>query len=187
MENFSQPSKNVKQRVFKTPIIVPLSIIMVVAIYVGYVLLFFSGKDLEMFSLLKNISFEVYILCEIGILIATIYNRKLIDGFLTEYPIINGATAIEKLKPVIRTNMYSALFNFFLIALCSLTAIMSILNHSMEKGIFVGVLSVITVRIFKWYKHSEESIKQIDCPDQLLETELKEILECWLHKPLPNF
>lgn len=187
MENPYEPPKTQQRRVFSTPIIVPISVVMVVVIYFSYVFFFFNSEESGLFSLLTSVSFEIFILCEIGIVSAVIYNKKQLDGFLAEYPEIDSKLSIEKLKPIARTNMYSALFNLFFLGLGSLTAIMSILNHGLVKGVVVAILSIAAARMMKWYNSSEESIKQIKCTDQSLEIELKKILECWLHKPLPNF
>ena len=187
MENPYKSPKTSQQRVFKTPIVVPLSVVMVVVIYFSYTFFFFNHEEGGVFLLLKNISFELFILCEIGIISAVIYNKKQIDSFLVEYPAINTKSAIEKLKPIVRTNMYSALSTLFFLGFGSLAAIMSILNYGSFKGVIVAVLSIATAMLMKWYNRSEESIKQIECTDQCLEAELNNILECWLHKPFPNF
>lgn len=187
MENPYEPPKSTQIRVFKTPIIAPLSVIMVVAIYIGYVLFFFNSEGGGVLSQLTSISFEVFILCEIGMVSATIYNKKQLDMFLVKYPVIDSQSTIEKLKPIVRTNMYSALFTLFFLGLGSLTAIISILNHGLIRGVIVAVLSIATGILMKWYNGSEERIKNIECHNQSLETELREVLNCWLHKPFPNF
>jgi magnesium-transporting ATPase (P-type) len=176
-----------QRRVFKTPLVVPFSVFMVVLIYFGYVLYFFNFQESGAVSFLKSISFEVFMLCQIGIVFTIFYNKKLLDSFFGEHPAINNRQALEQLKPIVRTNMYSSLFSMFFIGLGALTAIMSILNHGFVKGVLVAMLSIAASGLMKWYSTSEENIKQIECADPALEIELKKIFDCWLHKPFPNF
>jgi hypothetical protein len=186
MENPYKAPKT-QPRVFKTPLAVPFSVFMVVLIYFGYVFYFFNVQESGAVSFFKKISFEVFLLCQIGIVFTIFYNKKLLDSFFCEHPIINNRQALEELKPIVRTNMYSSLFSMFFIGLGALTAIMSILNHGIVKGVLVAMLSIAASGLVKWYSSSEENIKQIDCADPLLEVELKKILDCWLQKPFPNF
>ena len=187
MENPSLPPENRNKRVFKTPLIVPLSVVMVVAIYAGYVFFYITNEEAGFFAYFKAISFKVFILCEIGIISLILYNKKQLDNFLYNVPIIENKNNLESLKPIVRTNMYSSLFMLLFLGLGSLAAIMSILNHGVFKGILVAVLSVAAAKLIKWYNPSEEKIKNIKCTDESLETELNNMLQCWIHKPLPNF
>lgn len=187
MENPYQPPKELPQRVFKTPIIVPLSVLLVFLSSAGYIFLFLTSKETNIFSYLVTISFEVFILCEIVIITLNIYNEKQLKNFLRENPEIHDKNNLEKLKPIIRTNMYSALFVLFFIGLGVLTGIMSILNHGFIKSIIVVILFVVASILLKWADYTEEEIKQIKCSNDSLETELHLILKCWFEKPFPNF
>ena len=106
---------------------------------------------------------------------------------MSEHQSIQDRQVLEKLKPIVRTNMYSALFNLFFLGLGSLTAIMSILNHGLIKGVIVAILSLVVMILVKWYNSSEEQMKQIKCSCEDLDVELNSMLQCWLHKPFPNF
>jgi len=187
MENPYRPPENKNQRVFKTPLIVPLSVIMVVAIYAGYIYFFATSIETGFFAYLKGLSFEVFLLCEVGMVFLILYNKKHIEKFLFNYPKITNKKSLEVLKPIIRTNMYSSLFTLLFLGLGSLTAIMSILNHGSIKGLIVAVLSVGTAKLMSWYNPLEQKVKHIECTDELLEKELNDILQCWMHKPLPKF
>lgn len=174
-------------RVFRTPLVVPLSVIMVVAIYAGYIYIYATSEGAGFFGYLESIAFEVFLLCEVGMVSLILYNKRQLDDFLREVPVIESRKCLERLKPIVRTNMYSSLFMIVFLALGSLTAIMSILNHVAWKVILVATLSVATARLINWYNPSEEKAKQIECADENLEGELNSVLQCWVHKVLPNF
>ncbi|MCG8427914.1 MAG: hypothetical protein MI754_11210 [Chromatiales bacterium] len=94
MQNPYAPPQATKQRVFKTPIIVPLSVLMVVLIYGGYALFFLTGEETGLFAGIKGISFELFLLCETGILTLIFYNKTLLNRFLTEHPVIDSRKAL---------------------------------------------------------------------------------------------
>ncbi len=175
------------KRVFKTPIVVPFSIIMVVVIYAGYIYVSATGEESEFLSYLKNISFQVFFLCELGMVCLIFYNKKQLEDFWCRFSSIDSRHSLECLKPIVRTNMYSSLFMLVFLGLGSLTAIMSILNFGLIKSVVVGVLSVVTAILIQWYNPSEQKIKHIKCSNESLAQELDDILQCWMHKPLPNF
>jgi hypothetical protein len=183
---YLSPKENTK-RVFKTPIIAPLSVIMVVAIYAVYIYFHTTSEEIEIFVYLKSISFEVFLLCEAGIVFLILYNKKQLDSFLHNFPSIENRHSLECLKPIARTNMYSSLFVLVFLALGSLTSIISILNHGLLKSILVALLTILAAKLLKWYVSSEQKIKHIECSDESLEKELNDILQCWIHKPFPNF
>jgi hypothetical protein len=68
-------------RVFKTPIIVPLSVIMVIIIHFGYIFLYASGIDQGFLSSVSEVSIEVLSLSEIGIISVIFHNKGKIDSF----------------------------------------------------------------------------------------------------------
>lgn len=187
MDSPYKPAKSAQGRVFVTPLIVPLSVVMVIVIYAVYVFFYANNMDLGFFDYLKNISFEVFLLCEVGTISLLIYNKSTLDRFLSKHPTIQDKQTLETLKSIIRTNMYSALFVLFFLGLGSLTAIMSILNHGAIKGIIVAVFSLAAMVIINWYNRSEEKVKHTECLNDELEVELNSMLQCWLHKPFPDF
>lgn len=175
------------ERIFKTPIIVPLSVIAVIGIYLGYIYFHQRSVETGIFEIIKNYSFEIFLLCQAGFLFSLFYSKIKLEGFLSKHPVISTGASLELLKPILRTNMYLALINMFFMFLGSLAAIMTIANHSLMKVITVSVLFIFTNRMMKLYKPVEEKTKQIKCTDRTLNSELESILNCWLHKAKPNF
>jgi len=175
------------RRVFRMPIIVPLSVIMVMIIHFGYILVSTSGIDQGFLSLISEISFEALVLSEVGILSVIVHNKGKVDLFLKKHPVINSRAAVDELKPILRTNMYSALLTLVLLAIGSLSTIMTIVNDTYLMGIIAAGLCVAAAVAINWYNPSEQKLKQIECPNSELEKELEEIFECWFHKALPNF
>ena len=179
--------KNPPKRIYKTPIIVPLSILIVVCIYAGYSYVYYAGVDQSRFAFFKNISFGVFVGTQIGMNLLAIVTMRQIDAFLKEHPSISSRSSLESLKPIARTNMYAALLYFFFLALGSLAAIVAILKFGGIISISVAVLAVATVILAKWASRAEERLKQIECSNPEVEKELNEILHCWQNKPFPNF
>jgi hypothetical protein len=187
MANPYLPPEDNKKRVLKTSLISPLLVVMFVAIYAGYVFFYANSEETGFLAYLKAMSFEVFVLCNIGMIALILYNKRQLDDFLFCFPVIENREGLEKLKPIVRLNMYSSLFMILFLALSSLTAIMSILNHGTLKGILVAVLSVATAKLINWYNPSEKMVKNIECTDEAFEVELNNILRCWMHKPFPEF
>jgi hypothetical protein len=174
-------------RVFKTPIIVPLSVIMVIIIHFGYIFLYASGIDQGFLSSVSEVSIEVLALSEIGIISMLFHNKGKVDSFLKKHPKINSRAAINELKPILRTNMYSSLLALFLLAIAVLSAIMTVIHDTFVMSLIAVALVVSVSAAFRWYKPSEQKLKQIECTNSELEKELEEIFECWLNKALPDF
>lgn len=189
MKNPYQPPKtqHTEKRVFKTPIITPISIVAVIAIYFGYTYFHFSNEESGIFEILKGSSFEIFLLCEFGLVSLILYNKRQLSDYLKKYPVVSNQISLNILHPIIRTNMYSSLFSLFFIALGSLTAIMTITNHGLVKGIVVAVFSIIAGIAMKVYTPLENELKQIECTDKTIDEELNKLLHCWQHKALPNF
>ena len=181
--NLSKPQK----RTFRTPLIVPLTVLMVVCIYAGYAYYHFTAEEKGLFQLFASISFEVFVGTQIGMIFIALFTKQQLDKFLELYPSISDQASLDKFKPVARTNMYLSLVNLFLLGLGALTAIMSILNYGGLVSIIIVILALATGRVTKWCTESEERIKQIECADSKLEKELNEIFYCWQNKPFPNF
>ncbi len=160
---------------------------MVVVIHFGYVLLSASGTDQGILTPLIGYSFETLVLCEAGMLSMIFHNKKIVDSYLSTYQEIDSRVALEELKPIVRTNMYSSLLTIFFLAVGTLTAIMTIINDRFYIGVIAAVLCVLTAKAMNWYNPSEQKLKQIPASNEELESELRDILECWLHKAFPNF
>ena len=164
--------EDTSERVFKTSIIVPLSVIMVIMIHFGYIFLYESGVDQGFLFAVSEISFEVLVLSEVGIMSVLFHNKGKVDSFLKKYPKIENRAAINELKPILRTNMYSSLLVFVLLATGSLSAIMTIINDTFVTSLIVLALVVAASAAFRRYTPSEQALKQIECSDSELEKEL---------------
>ena len=64
---------------------------------------------------------------------------------------------------------------------------MTIVNDTSIKGWVAAVLCTLAAAVINWYTPSEQKLKQIPTTNEQLEEELGDILECWMHKVLPNF
>lgn len=177
-----------KKRLFSPSTIGPIWSAIVVWCFIGYVIFSWIVSEGDgLFTHFKEISFEVYIICQAGIAAITLYNKKLFDDFLEKYPVINNELAVRELKPILRMNMYSTLLFLFLLGLGILTAVISVLNHGLVVIVIIGLLFILPFGLAKWYAHSEEKIKQIECTNSTLDSKLRNIIECWMNKALPNF
>lgn len=188
MESSEHPVEDKQKRVFATPLAVPLSIMMVSLIYFGYVhIIRNNGLQNGIIVYLESISFDVFLAFELGLITIILYNRHKMSSFFKKYPAIENETVLEILKPIIRTNMYSALISVPFIAVVTLTALMVVFKYNLVESSVVAILWFSTAIMQKEILRQEEQLKQIECTDEELESELYDILQCWLHKPFPDF
>ena len=161
---------------------------MVIGIYVGYSFFFISrDNNAELSSYFQIIAFEVFLLCDFGMVTLILYNQSKLHHFLKKHPVITHQSALEELKVIARTNMYSAFSLFFFLGIGSLSAVTIIFNPNTDNTSLVSLLLTITTLLMAWYNLSEQKIKQIHCTNQSLEAELNAILDCWMNKAFPNF
>jgi len=175
------------RRVFKTPIIVPLSVLMVVVIYFGYAVIKFNGNDLGVFEGFKSYALTTFILCEIGLIGLVLTNRKFLINFLTRFPAIHNQESMDALKVIARTGMFSALIMFFFLGVGSLTAIMVILDGGWLQKLIVLAMTFYASFMCSTYSSYEKRVKEIECLDENFADELESVLNCWFHKTFPNF
>ncbi len=187
MSNQKEPQINSGTRVFKIPIITPLSVLMVIVIYVGYTLFQGQTENIKIFDVLRGISFQLFIFCEIGLVTLVVYNKLQLEAYLVKYQAITSLDSLEALKKIARTNMYSSLFTLFFLGLGSLTAIMTISNYNFITGVIVAALAIFASILMQWYNPAEQKIRNIACDNEALEDELNSVLQCWIHKPFPTF
>ena len=185
--HLSEASDHHNRRVFKTPIVVPLSVLMVVVIYFGYPLLEFFGDTTGLLDNIKSRTLELFILCEIGLIGLILTGKKQLIKFLAKYPAIHNRESLEAFKVVARTNMFSALLCFTFLGAGALTGIMTIVNYSFFPSALVGILCIVASVAITIYNGYEQRMKQIECLDEELEDELESVLDCWFNKAFPNF
>ena len=160
---------------------------LVLAIFFGYVVLYVTGADRDYLGFLNVVCFEVFLLCGIAMLSLIVANKVMLDRFLIAVPVIRTASDLDKLKPVVRANMYWSLVTILLLAVGSLSGVMTLFTKELTAGICVAVLTTATALVSHWYQPSEEKVKQIKCLDESIEEELNDILQCWMHQALPKF
>lgn len=183
----SNVAEHYNRRVFKTPIIVPLSVAMVILIYVGYPVLNLMGDAPGILQQLKSITFELFILCEVGLMALLFSSKKHLVNFLERFPAIHNEESLDALKVIARTNMLSALLAFAFLGVGSLMAIMTLVNYGWGVRIVVVILSITTAIVCNLYSNYEERVKQIECLDSKLDEELSNVIDCWMNKAFPNF
>ena len=170
-----------------TPLVVHFCVLMVVLIYAGYAIYFFSADITGLFVYLADISFELFLASQVWIVLLTISSKRQLEGFLERHPAISDSSSLERFKAVARMNMYYALVFLLLLGLGSLAAVMSILNYGGITAIAVLLVAFLTGSVTRWASSAESRIKQINCTDATLEEELRNIFYCWQHRPFPNF
>lgn len=175
------------RRVFKTPLIVPISIIMVLVIYVGYTLIHISGSSVGILESFKGAAFATCVVAQLSLISLSVFNTNLLKNYFIQTPMISVQAEIEALKPIVRTNMYCALLVLFLLVVSAISTIMTIINDDwLFKGI-VLLLSFASAMSFNASAQVENVIKNIEVSDSELEPELNSILQCWMNKAFPTF
>ena len=180
-------SDHYNRRVFKTPIAVPISVLMVILIYVGYTVMALLGASSSLLEGLKSETFMLFIFFYIGLTGLIWSGRKHQLTFLDKYPAIHNKEALEAYKVIARTNMFSALLAFLFLGVGSLMAVMTIVNYGWFERTIVAILLIIAGIMVNIYNGYEERMKQIECLDPDLEDELERVIDCWMNKALPDF
>ncbi len=181
------PDDYFNRRVFKAPLIIPVSVAMVLVLMLGYPLLELLHKKVGFLDLLKPIMLELFVVSVIGKWSLVVLAKNKLKAFLYRYPIINSREALEALKPIVRTNMYTTLVAFLFLGVGTLSGIMSLLNEGIITRVVVLIMMFGTSFVFAYYSRLEERVKQIECNDENLEKELRRIFDCWMHKAFPDF
>jgi hypothetical protein len=180
-------SDHYNRRVFKTPIVVPISVLMVILIYTGYSVMAILGESSSLLEGLKSETLILFVFFYIGLIGLIWSGRKHQIRFLDKYPAIHNEAALEEFKVIARTNMYSALLSFLFLGAGSLMAIMTIINYGWLERIVVFILIFTAGIMVNIYNGYEERMKQIECLDQGLEEELESVIDCWMNKAFPDF
>ncbi len=174
-------------KVFCAPLVASLSALAVVLIYVGYACYFLTSEEAGAFAYLTDISFELFVASQFGMIFLSALIKIRTDSFLARHPSIPDQKSLDSLKPVARANMYLALIHLLLLGFGSLMAIMSILNHGGMTSIAVVVFTLVAAQVTSWGSLSEARLRRVECTDASLQEELGEIFHCWQHRPFPNF
>jgi len=185
--HLSEASDHYNRRVFKAPIIVPLFILIVVMISIGYPVLEYLGNTEEMWEDLKSSSFLIFLLCEFGLLGIIFTGRKHLVEFLAKYPAIHNQESIDAFKVIARTNMFSTLMVFLFGALGLLTGIAAMIYGGWTEKIITSLAFTAVSVATAFYTGYEQRIKQIECLNEKFEDELESVLDCWFNKAFPNF
>jgi len=187
METSDRPPEDSPKRVFKAPMIAPLAAIGALAVLAGYLFCFAPILETGVFSYVRENSFELFVVCQAVLVALAIYNKKQLDTFLNDFPSIDDSQALEELKPILRTNVYSALFSVLFLGVGIFAGIVTLMTQGLVKGGLVAVIYLTVMGLIQLLSRTEERAKQIECSAEDLEVELNSILKCWLEKPLPNF
>ena len=187
MDNPYQPPEAPLRRMHRTPLWLAAVMVLLPFAVVGlYVALAVHGGG-SWLAALMPLAMPLYLLTVATILGLVAYNYQLQDRFLEKHPVVDGPLALETLKPVVRTNMISALMVFALLILLAASAVLTMFASGWLGNAVVIGLGVVTVAVFRLSNVLEERLRQIGCTDPALEPELSALLRCWVEKVWPDF
>ncbi|NVK87426.1 MAG: hypothetical protein HWE13_04840 [Gammaproteobacteria bacterium] len=186
-----RPPKNLSQRVFKTPLISVLLVFLVIALFLGFWILKANQRSLALVDVLADKAFIVCLLSYLAYTLLAITNASNIRRFLKSTPAITNPDDLARLKPVIRTNMYSALLTMVLLILITVLTIVVLLGEQLLESILVMLCSIVVTVLLYGYGQLEQRLKQIpivsDNSESELAKETERLLTCWVEKLLPDF
>ena len=83
-----------KRKEIKNHYIVPVTVFLVVAIYLGYVGLYYLDINIGFIENLKKISFQVFVVCILAMMFLIIMNKRKVDDFILKHPTIDNLHVI---------------------------------------------------------------------------------------------
>lgn len=169
-----------RERKFKIPLGSVLSVLMVIGIFAGYGVADSMGS-IGVLEFLRPLSFYMFLLIEVALLIVILICKMRLDGFLSEHPTISNVESLNSLRSLAKENSRYSILTLILIGLGTLTAVITISNKD-GFSIYVGPLVVCAMFIMAWYRPTEEKIQQLKCTSSELDKELISILDKWGNK-----
>ncbi len=192
------------------PVLVPLAIIVMILVYAFYIVDSINQNQVEnefnknvvehqgdkqkakrenekLFYYVEKMSFGVFLLSQMGQIFLCLYSKRQLDGFLKQYPVIENQKMLERLKPLIRINMYFVPIGIFFIGLAILTGLICLAPNGRIQASIVIVLWGISTVIAIGCSNTEKKIRGLDCTNATLEEELESLSHSWLKRLFPDF
>jgi len=175
-------STKYNQRVLMTPILIPLSLVMVILIFVGYATFQISVNGFGMWEGFKEYALPILVLCGFGVIAQLWTSRKYLLDFLARFPAIQNQESMDALKVIVRTNMFCTLMLIFLMVLGFLSWFLVVNDGNIPAKIFAMLLVFFTLFLFSIYSECEKRVKNIECLNKNYEDELESVLHCWFYR-----
>ncbi|MEH2361060.1 hypothetical protein [Nostoc sp.] len=114
------------------------------------------------------------------------YLKSKLEGFLQENTAIANEKSLEAYKNLVRLDMYIVLTQIVLL-FCAFASCITYIFYQGFSGVFSLFLLGFAVSFAKQLGELEEKARTLDCADNELEIQYKEISHTWHKKALPDF
>ncbi len=116
-----------------------------------------------------------------------IWSIRATKRYLAANPTIGDEGALEEFKSLARLDMYLSLVtiaSFVGAVICSLPQLLI----SFELAVLPLLIVAPGLALFhKWLTNVQKAVWSLDARDEEMQREVAAIIECWQHKPFPNF
>ncbi|WP_417375896.1 hypothetical protein [Gimesia maris] len=183
-------------------VIVPLTLIILMLTYAAYVVYDlkqqavpepsenikdFDQKPSELFKAIDRMAFGLFLLSEVGQVFLCGYSGLQLNRFLRQFPVMENSEILERLKPLVRTNMYFVPVGLLFIGVALGTGLFCLYWHDLlEKGVVV-VLWFISTGVAIRCSAIENRVRDLECPGPGLKAEYEAVCHSWLQRMFPDF
>ncbi|HAH47202.1 hypothetical protein [Gimesia sp.] len=183
-------------------IIVPLVLIMLMLTYVAYVVydlklqavpnpkeLFKSidQEPSELFKAIDRMAFGLFLLSEVGQIFLCGYSGLQLNRFLHQHPAMNNYEILERLKPLVRTNMYFVPVGLLFIGVALVTGIFCLYQHDLLEKAVVLCLWFVSTGVAIRCSVIENKVRAMESTEPVLKAEYESVCQSWLQRMFPDF
>ncbi|MCA9022292.1 MAG: hypothetical protein KDA74_19220 [Planctomycetaceae bacterium] len=146
-----------------------------------------NRKPSELFNAIDRMAFGLFLLSEVGQIFLCGYSGLQLNRFLHESPVMENDEILERLKPLVRTNMYFVPVGLLFIGVALGTGLFCLYWHDLlEIGVVVG-LWILSTGVAIRCSAIENRVRDMECPDPGLKTEYAAVCHSWLQRMFPDF
>lgn len=116
-----------------------------------------------------------------------LWSRAELSAFLARHPAVQGSTALEEYKQLVRHQMYGALAYLVLGGAGLLLGVYLAVTGGIAMAGIVIAVNVPMMFLGQSTKRLENRVRALACPDPQLASQFEHIGETWMRKALPDF
>ncbi|WP_417388631.1 hypothetical protein [Gimesia sp.] len=172
-------------------VIVPLALIILMLTYAAYVVYDLKLQAVpeasELFKAIDRMAFGLFLLSEVGQIFLCGYSGHQLNRFLHQFPVMENSEILERLKPLVRTNMYFVPVGLLFIGVALGTGLFCLYWHDLLEIGVVVVLWLLSTGVAIRCSAIENRVRDMECPDPGLKAEYAAVCHSWLQRMFPDF
>lgn len=172
-------------------VLVPLTLVILMLTYAAYVV---SSLDLKefpdtsgLYKAFDRMAFGLFLLSEVGQIFLCGYSSLQLNRFLHQNPAMNNYEILERLKPLVRTNMYFVPVGLLFIGVALVTGIFCLYQHDLLEKAVVLCLWFVSTGVAIRCSVIENKVRAMECPEPVLKAEYESVCQSWLQRMFPDF